>query len=140
MTLFTTVLEPDELLTEVVIPPLPPHSGWAYEQMARQAGAQALVGAAAVLTLDERNRCKEARLVYLSVGETPTLAKQASQSLVGQPLTQDVILSAAEIASQKDIDPGGDIHCSAEFRRHLAKVMAQRALTKAFERAAGRGG
>ncbi len=140
VTLFTTVLQPDELLVETVIPPLPPRSGCSYEQMARQAGAQALVGAAAVVTLDDRNRCKESRLVFVSVGETPTWARKASQMLLGQAATPELIKAVAQTASQKDIDPGGDIHCSPEFRRHLAEVMAQRALTKAFNRAAGKEG
>jgi CO/xanthine dehydrogenase FAD-binding subunit len=55
--------------------------------------------------------------------------------LVGQAPTPDAIRAAAETAASTDIDPGSDIHASAEYRRHLSKVLARRALTQAFERA-----
>ncbi len=137
---FTSVLEPDELLVEVALPPLPVRCGTSYKQVARQKGAQALVGVAAWVTLDESNRCQEARIALLSVGETPLLARQANRSLLGQPPTQEAIRAAAELAASADIDPGGDIHCSAEFRRHLVRVLARQSLTEAFERARHSGG
>jgi len=132
---FTTVLKPNELLVEIAIPPVAPRSGMSYKQMARQAGAQALVGVVAVMTLDEQKRCKQTRLVLLSVGETPVLAKEASKFLIGKELTSDVIQHSAELASGKDIDPGSDIHCSIEFRRHLARELSGMALQEAFTRA-----
>lgn len=137
---FASVLEPEELLYEVALPPLPARCGTSYKQVARQKGAQALVGVASLVTLDERNRCEEARIALLSVGETPLLANQANSSLIGQEPTREAIRAAAETASTADIDPGGDIHCTAEFRRHLVRVLVQGSLTEAFDRARHSGG
>jgi aerobic carbon-monoxide dehydrogenase medium subunit len=137
---FTSVMNPDELLVEVAIPPIGPRSGTSYQQMARQAGAQALVGVVAFVSLDENKRCKEARLALLSVGMTPLLAKEAARLLIGKEPTQAVIQAAAETAAGKEIDPGSDIHCSVEFRRHLARTLTARALQIAFDRATQGGG
>ncbi|MCL4295992.1 MAG: xanthine dehydrogenase family protein subunit M [Anaerolineae bacterium] len=135
VSLFATALEPDELLVEVALPPLPPRSGWAFTEMARRHGDYALVGVAAVVTLDERDQCQAAKLVFLSVGDGPVEAQQAAQSLIGQTPDPEAIRAAAETAAQVDIAPNSDIHASAQFRRHLARVLAQRVLTQAVERA-----
>jgi aerobic carbon-monoxide dehydrogenase medium subunit len=132
---FSTVLEPDELLMEVEIPPMAAHTGTSYQQMARQAGAQALVGVVALVTLNAQDQVETARITMLSVGETPVLAVNAADSLIGKNLTADVIAAAAEIADTQDSDPSGDIHCSPEYRRHLIRVLVARALNEAGERA-----
>ncbi len=140
--LFTTVLEPDELIVEIALPPMPPRSGWSFMEVARRAHDFALVGVAAVVTLDEavgspEAKCREARLVFLSVGDGPMEARQAAELLRGQAPTPEIIQAAAETAARGDIDPVSDIHASAEYRRHLAQVLAHRALTQAFDRATG---
>ncbi|MFH1906844.1 MAG: FAD binding domain-containing protein, partial [Chloroflexota bacterium] len=135
--LFTTVLEPDELLVEVALPSMPQSSGWSLMEVARRPHDFALVGVAAVVTLDEDKLCQQARMVFLSAGDGPMVAHQAAESLKGQAPTLEAIRAAAEIAASEDIDPGSDIHATAEFRRHLANVLARRALEQAFERAAG---
>ena len=84
--LFSTALEPDELLAEVVWPALPPGSGWAFEEEARRHGDYAMVGVAAVVTLDAGGVCSDARLVYLSVADGPFPATAAAAVLVGQRL------------------------------------------------------
>lgn len=137
---FTTALGPDELLLEVEIPPLPARTGTSYQQMARQSGAQALVGVASVVTLDGSGKVASARVVLLSVGETPVLAVKTAESLVGKDLTPEAAAAAAEIAATQDTDPGGDIHCTPEFRRHLIRVLVARSLTEAGERARAKGG
>jgi carbon-monoxide dehydrogenase medium subunit len=133
--LFTTDLAPDELLAEIVLPPLPARSGWAFHEIARRAGDYAMCGCAATVTLDENGRCSDARLVYLSVGDGPVQAQQAMNSLIGEVLTTQRIADAAQLAGQKDIDPTADIHASVAYRRHLAAVLARRALTDANARA-----
>ena len=135
--IFTTVLEPHELLVEVNLPAMPPRSGWSFQEVARRHGDYALVGAAAVVTMDDRNRCQEAGLVFLSVGEKPMAAHQAVALLQGQTPAADLIAEAAEVAESQDIDPGSDIHASADYRRQLARVLARRTLTRAFDRAMG---
>jgi carbon-monoxide dehydrogenase medium subunit len=133
--LFTTLLEPEEILIEAVFPPVPSGTGWALEEVARRPHDFALVGVAAVVTLDAQATCQQARLVFMSVGDIPVDAHQACQALKGQVLDGEVIREASELAANKEMDPGGDIHASADFRRHLAKVLAQRALIKANHRA-----
>ena len=141
--LFTTQLQPDEIVVEVALPPIPrtplrdvpSRSGWSFQEVARQHGAYGLVGVAAVVTLDEKKRCQMARMVFLSCGEKPMLAQQAAKTLVGQSPTPEAIRAAAEAAAKDDVDPSSDIHASAAYRRHLVKVLAVRALTEAFQRA-----
>jgi carbon-monoxide dehydrogenase medium subunit len=133
--LFTTVLEPDELLVEVALPPMPARSGWSLMEVARRPHDFALVGVAAVVSLDEGGRCEQARMVFISAGDSPMLAHQAAEALKGQTPTQESILAAAEIATSEEIDPSSDIHATADFRRHLANVLSRRALEQAFQRA-----
>ncbi len=135
--LFQTALEPEEILVEVELPALPARTGYAFEEVSRRHGDYALVGAAAVVTLADNGQCQAAKLVYFSVGPGPVEAFQAEAGLVGQPLTADTIEAAAETAATTDIDPPGDIHASAKYRRHLAKVLARQVLTKANKRAEG---
>lgn len=137
LSLFTTVLMPDELLVEVAIPPMPPRTGWSFQEVARRHGDYALVGIAAAVTLDSKDQCEEARLVYVSVGDRPENAQQATEALKGQALTPEAIEAAAETAATADTEPGQDIHASAEFRRHLVRVLTRKALTQAAERAKG---
>lgn len=133
--LFTTVLEPDELLVEVALPALSPRSGWSFLQITRRHHDFCIAGVAVLVTLDEKGQCEQARLVFLSAGDGPVIGRQAAEMLIGQAPTPEVIQAAAEKAADDEIDPGRDIHASAEYRRHLAKVLARRTLTQAFERA-----
>ncbi|MCB0213290.1 MAG: xanthine dehydrogenase family protein subunit M [Anaerolineae bacterium] len=133
--LFTTALEPEELLVEIVIPPMAAHTGYAFREVSRRHGDYALVGVAATVTLDAGGLCESARLVYLSVGDKPVEAHQATAALIGQKLTAEAIEAAAEIAAGQDIDPPGDIHASVPYRRHLAKVLAKQVLATATARA-----
>jgi CO/xanthine dehydrogenase FAD-binding subunit len=137
---FATALEPDELLVEVALPPMPPHSGYSFQEVARRHGDYALVGVATLVTLDGQGRCERARLVFLSVGDGPVEARQAAEALRGQNPTQEAIQAAAEIAARTDVDPSTDIHASADYRRHLVQVLARKSLTQAFDRAMGQGG
>ncbi len=131
---FTTALQPDELLVEILLPPMPRHSGWSFLEVARRHHDFALVGVAAVVTMD-KGRCEQARLVYFSVGDGPVEARQAAAMLQGQEPTAEAIREAAEVAGEADVDPQSDINASADYRRHLVKVLGRRALTEAVERA-----
>jgi len=133
--LLMTAMEPDELLVEIEIPELPSRTGCSLKEVSRRPHDFALVGAAAVLTLDRKGRVDNARLVYLSAGDGPVSAPQAAAMLRGEQLTPELITAAAEKASGEEIDPGSDIHASAEFRRHLANVLTRRALEEAYQRA-----
>ncbi len=133
--LFTTALAADEMLAEIALPPMAPHSGWSVQEVARRHGDYAIVGVTATVTVDEQGRCSAARLVLLSVGDGPVLAQQASQQLLGEHPTSALIEGVAATCASADIDPTADIHASVAYRRHLAKVLTQRALQEAFNRA-----
>ncbi len=136
VSLFTTDLAPDEILTEIVLPPLSPRTGWSIQEVSRRQGDYAMVGVAATVALDLQGRCKQARIVLLSVGEGPVSANQATALLHDETPSPALIAAAAETCAMQDIDPTADIHASVAFRRHLANVLTRRALTEAFARAA----
>ncbi len=133
--LLTTALEPGEVLTEVILPAPTPRTGWAFDEMARRHGDYALVGVAAAVTLAGDGRCTDARIGLLSVGEGPVLAEAAAGALIGEELSEALVIEAAELAAEADIDPPADLHASAEFRRHLVRVLVRRVVHRAGDRA-----
>jgi carbon-monoxide dehydrogenase medium subunit len=135
--LFTTALQPEEILTEVELPILPERTGYAFMELARRPGDYAQAGVAVTVRLDAAGLCQEARLVYLNVGEGPIAAAQTAASLQGLPLNEDTIRAAAEMAAQNEIEPTTDVHATATYKRHLAKVLTIRALKQAKEKAIG---
>jgi carbon-monoxide dehydrogenase medium subunit len=132
--MFTTALEPDEILVEVEVPFMPARTGWSFMEVAPRAGDYALMGVAALVTLGDDGKCTKAKLVYLNAGDGPVDAKEAAGSLVKQTLNDELIASAAAMASEEEINPFGNVHTSVEFQRHLAKVLTQKALKRAIER------
>ena len=85
--------------------------------------------------LDEAGRCRDATLVYLSVGEGPVVAEQAGAMLLGQAPDDELIRAAAHTAATVDIEPTADIHASVAYRRFLAETLGRRVLRAAFARA-----
>jgi CO/xanthine dehydrogenase FAD-binding subunit len=132
--LLTTDLGVDEMLVEIAFPEPAPRTGTCFMEVARRRGDFALAGVAAILTLDAEGRCARARLALCGVGETPADASEALSSLVGRPCTDGAIeTAAAEV--QKMIAPSGNVHGTADYQRHIAGVLTQRALTIAHQRA-----
>ena len=132
-TQLTTALAPTELLTEVWFPASPRGSGSAWVELARRHGDYALVGVGVVVTL-AGDRIREARLALTGVGDRPLRAREAEARLAGESLTPSVLAEAAE-ALRGAIDPGSDIHATAAYRRHVAGVLAGRAIRLAVARA-----
>ncbi|HEY3472995.1 MAG TPA: xanthine dehydrogenase family protein subunit M [Anaerolineales bacterium] len=133
--MFTTAIAPEELLVEIELPSLPAGTGWSFLEVAPRAGDYALMGIAALVTLDDAGQCKNAKLVYLNAGDGPVDAKEAADGLAGQILNEGTIDSAASVASEKEINPFGNIHASPEYQRHLANVLTKKALKLAVQRA-----
>jgi carbon-monoxide dehydrogenase medium subunit len=133
--MFTTDLAPDEMLVEIELPTIQPHTGWSFTEVAPRAGDYALMGVAALVMLDEDGRCTVARLVYLNAGDGPVDAREAARLLEGERLDASMIDGAADLASQKEIGPFGNVHASPEFQRHLARVLTCKTLGQALERA-----
>ncbi|HEX4805787.1 MAG TPA: xanthine dehydrogenase family protein subunit M [Conexibacter sp.] len=138
VTHLTTAMEPDELLAEIEIPPLPARTGHAFVEFARRHGDFALGGAAALLTLDGDGACTRARLTLMTAAPVPWRAAAAEQRLVGSRLGDDDLREAVELAVA-EIEPTGDIHGSTAYRTSLAGTMAQRALAQARTAAAQAG-
>lgn len=133
--LFETDCGDVEMITEIELPPLAPNTGTAFTEVARRHGDYALGGVAAVVTVDASQVCTAARLVYLNAGEIPMVAEEAAQLLVGERMSDELLLETAVTASTQEISPMSDIHANDEYKRHLAKVLTIRALRTAFERA-----
>jgi len=133
--MFTTDLAPEEILIEVDLPALQPGTGWSFMEVARRQGDYAMLGVAALLSLDERGACQSARLVYLNAGDGPVEAREAARSLLGESISGKEIENAAELID-REIDPWGNVHASPDYQRHLACTLTRRALEKARERAA----
>jgi len=93
---------------------------------------------AALITLSIEGVCENARLVYLNVGDGPVDAVEAVEMLKGYKLDAKTINSAANHASKKEMDPIGNMHASADYQRHLSRVLTVRALEKAHNRAKSR--
>lgn len=134
--MFTTALAPEEMLVEVELPPVPAGTGSSFMEVAPRSGDYALMGIAALVTLDERGVCRQARLVYLNAGDGPVAAQEAARLLEGGAIDVEAIESAAALASEKEINPFGNLHASPEYQRHLARVLTRKALKQAAERAA----
>jgi aerobic carbon-monoxide dehydrogenase medium subunit len=125
----TTCLEPDEILTEVRIPAMPQAAGHAVEEFARRHGDFAITAVAAIVAHDG-DRCTLARLAAGGVNPVPLRLGAAERLLIGRALDDRVIAAAAETVAAA-VEPMSDRNGSAGFRRHLARVLARRAVQRA---------
>ena len=103
-------------------------------EIARRRGDFAIVGVAAMITLDEKGHCSRIRLAFCGVGETPVDASAAANALVGQEVGEAAVAEVAE-AIQQWIEPAGSVHATADYQRHVAGILTERALTTANLRA-----
>ena len=134
--LFTTALQPDEILKEIRIPIPPPSSGGAYLKLERKVGDYATAGVAVQVTLDGSGACSRAGIGLTNVGFTPIKATKAEASLQGKTLDKATIQQAAQLAAGES-QPMDDIRGSAEYKRDLVRVLTSRALVRALARAKG---
>lgn len=130
----TTALSTGELLREVSFPALPAGSGWSFMEVARRHGDFALVGVAAIVTLDNASTCSGARIALFGVGETAVRSHSAEQALIGQKPDEQVI-AAASSEVVKDIQPLSDVHATAAYRQYVARNLVEQVLTEAVQRA-----
>jgi carbon-monoxide dehydrogenase medium subunit len=129
-----TVLAPNELLVELVVPAPGPNSGGQYlRHTPRRELDIAVVGVASQLTM-ANGRCAKARIALASVAPTPVRATAAEGALEGQALTPELIERAATLAIEA-AKPISDQRGSIEFRKHLVRVLTRRTLTTALQRA-----
>jgi carbon-monoxide dehydrogenase medium subunit len=134
VTLFTTALQHDEIVSEIRIPVPPPRSGGAYLKLERKVGDFATAGVAAQVTVDGGGICQKAGIGLTNVGATPVKAGKAEQSLRGKKLDDVNIAQAAQLAAG-EAEPSSDLRGPAEYKRGLVKELTRRALARAYERA-----
>jgi aerobic carbon-monoxide dehydrogenase medium subunit len=130
---FSTAVDEGELLRSVRIPPLDPRDGAGYRSVC--VGADSTAIARAVAVVRGNDTIEEARVVLACVSPAPKRHRDMERALRGGPATPDAIRGAAERIGE-DLDPLGDAHGSAEYRREMARVVAQRAVLEAI----GKGG
>ena len=130
---FETVLEDDELLTEIRVPIPAQGHGWSFQEVSQRKGDFALVATAAMLTL-ENGTCRNVRLGFRNVGERVSRLKAVEAQIEGQTPSER-LFSAAASAAMKAVEPPSDLHADADYRRDLVKALTERVLNKAVERA-----
>ena len=134
VTLFTTALQHDEILTEIRVPVPPPKSSGAYFKLERKVGDFATAATAVQLTLDEKGAVQQIGIGLTNAGPTPIRAKAAEDALRGKKPDAALINQAAQLAMDS-ADPSADLRGPAEYKKGLIKELTKRALTRALERA-----
>jgi carbon-monoxide dehydrogenase medium subunit len=130
-----TALRPDEALTQIRLPATnQPRTGSAYVKHHHPASGYAVVGVAAIVTLDADGSCREARVAITGAGAKATRATGVERALAGKRLADEDLTQASSVAAD-GLDLMADTYASADYRAHLARVLTRRALAKAAERA-----
>ncbi len=138
---YSTALESDELLAQVLLEPMPAGTGTAFLELARRPGDYAMMGVAVVVRVDASGACTDARVVCCGAGDRPLASAASAAVLLGarpgsDPAALEALSEAAGAALATSIDPPGTVHASADYQRHLAQVLAARAIATACARAA----
>jgi len=133
---YETVLAEDEILTEVVVPPLPPRTGFEYIRFtAGSVMDRPSVGVSARLSLEPQGlACREVRVSLGCVSSTPMRARDAERALEGQDWGPDALEDAAASAA-RECSPLDDLRGSARYKREMVRVLVRDALSMAHERA-----
>ena len=130
-----TALRPDEILTNIEIPNIPPYSAATYMKLSpRRAMDLAVVGVAVVVWLtDDRSVCSDIRIALGAVAPTPIRAKMAEEMIRGRILDDDLVREASKAASE-EAKPISDVRGSGEYRKEMVEVLTRRGLQQAIER------
>lgn len=130
----TTAIEPDEILTEIEFPLWPEGHGWAFDEVTRRGDSYAVVSAAALVDLDAAGRIRTASLAIGGLGHVAVAVPEVV-ALEGASLSDAAVSTIAAAARNLDADGEGGV--SADYKRHLAGVLAARVIRKAVARAGG---
>lgn len=133
LSIFTTALEPDEILTEIRVPIPPARSAGAYLKLERKVGDFATAAVAVQMTFDEQGACQKVGIGLTNVGATPVKAQKAEEFLLGKKLDDDAISQAAQLAAD-EAEPSADLRGPVEYKKGLVKELAKRALQLTRER------
>jgi len=134
--LMATALREDEILVELRVPAWPAGTGGAYLKFPHPASRFAVVGVAALVTLDKEGKCTRASVGVTGAGTKALRAKGVEAALTGKKLDAAAIEAAAQKAAD-GVDVQADLQGSVEYKSHLCRVFAKRAVTEAVKRARG---
>jgi carbon-monoxide dehydrogenase medium subunit len=134
VSLFTTALAQNEIVTEIQVPVPPARSGGAYFKLERKVGDFATAAVAAQITLDAGGVCQQAGIGLTNVGPTPIKATKAEDFLRGKKPDEATLRQSAQLAADA-AQPSADLRGPAEYKKALVKELAFRALSRAVERA-----
>jgi carbon-monoxide dehydrogenase medium subunit len=137
LSIFTTALEADEILTSVALPFLAPNYRTGIAEFARRAGDFGIVAVATAVAVDD-GKVTDARISIGGVSEIPLRAVAAEAVLTGQTWSDDLVQAAAEAAAA-EVDPPSDTHGDAEYRRDLVRALLPRAMHVGDPASNGRG-
>jgi carbon-monoxide dehydrogenase medium subunit len=129
----TTALAPDELITQICLPPWPATRRWGFREFARRRGDFALAGVAACYDRDREGRATNTRIGAIGVGDRPLRLTAAEAVLDSRIVDADAIAAAANLAA-RIVDPPDDLHGTSRYRRALLATLVERALTDAATR------
>jgi carbon-monoxide dehydrogenase medium subunit len=132
--MLTTALQPGEILTEARVVPLAANTGGVYLKVPQPASGFAVVGVAALVTLNAKGQCATVR-VGITGAASKAFRAHATEAVLTGKLPDDGTLAQAAAQATNGIETSGDIFASAEYRAHLTRVYTKRALAKAVERA-----
>ncbi|MGH2955043.1 MAG: FAD binding domain-containing protein [Solirubrobacterales bacterium] len=136
---FITAVRPGELLTRVELDLPPPGTGHGFCEIANRADDFATAAATALVTIDDRGACAEARLALAGVGDRPLRCAAAEELCRGEPLDDDLLQRLTQTVIE-EVSPEEDAFVSAEYRARAAGICAARALGAAWRRARGEPG
>lgn len=134
VSLFTTALQPTEILTEIRIPAAAAHTGGGYVKLERKVGDFATAAVAAHVALNNQGIVQKAGIGLTNVGPKPIKARKAEDFLRGKKADAAAIAQAAQLAAD-EAQPSSDLRGPAEYKKGLVKELAKRALSRAAERA-----
>lgn len=126
----TTALTADEIIVEVRLPPWPAGRRWGFEEFARRRGDFAMAAAAVFYDQDAGGKARNAHVGVIGVADRPLRLAAVEDVLNGRTI-DEAIIAQAEAAAAAAVDPQGDIHASAAYRRALTGTMVERALRRA---------
>jgi aerobic carbon-monoxide dehydrogenase medium subunit len=123
----TTALDPDEIITEMRLPPWPPSRRFAFQEFAQRRGDFAMSGVALYYDLDKSHKVIDAHVGAIGVAERP-LRLSAVEAVLNGNSIDDAVVAAAAKAAASAVTPQDDIHASAAYRRALTGTLVERAL------------
>jgi carbon-monoxide dehydrogenase medium subunit len=131
--IFSTALQDGDMIAEIVFSAWPSARRWAFQEISRREGDFAMIGIAAWFDLDDAGKISAAGLAAIGAGDTPLRLSSGETVLIGQAPGEKIFAEAARV-SLSDLQPGSDIHASAEYRREVGGVLVERTLKAAWER------